>query len=85
MDFIEKNRIDGFARIAATTAKDQLNRISTLFGMDKWLQNFQYRIDMTIWIFALAFGLSLAIALITVSWQSIRAAVTNPADTLRYE
>jgi putative ABC transport system permease protein len=55
------------------------------FGMDKWLQNFQYRIDMTIWIFALAFGLSLTIALITVSWQSIRAAISNPADTLRYE
>jgi putative ABC transport system permease protein len=55
------------------------------FGMDKWLQNFQYRIDMTIWIFVLAFGLSLAIALITVSWQSVRAAVTNPADSLRYE
>ena len=55
------------------------------YGMDKWLQNFQYRIDMTIWIFALAFGLSLAIALITVSWQSVRAAITNPADTLRYE
>jgi len=55
------------------------------FGMDKWLQNFQYRIDMTVWIFALAFGLSLTIALITVSWQSIRAAVSNPADTLRYE
>jgi putative ABC transport system permease protein len=55
------------------------------FGMGKWLQNFQYRIDMTVWIFALALGLSLAIAVITVSWQSIRAAITNPADTLRYE
>jgi len=55
------------------------------YGMDRWLQNFQYRIDLTIWIFALAFGLSLAIALITVSWQSVRAAITNPADTLRYE
>lgn len=55
------------------------------FGMNKWLLNFQYRIDITIWIFALAFGISLAIALITVSWQSIRAAVINPADSLRYE
>jgi putative ABC transport system permease protein len=55
------------------------------FGMDKWLQNFQYRIDITAWIFSLALGLSLAIAVITVSWQSIRAALTNPADTLRYE
>ncbi|MCK5463269.1 MAG: FtsX-like permease family protein, partial [Bacteroidales bacterium] len=55
------------------------------FSMDKWLQNFQYRIDMTLWIFALAFGLSLAIALITVSWQSVRAAISNPADSLRHE
>jgi putative ABC transport system permease protein len=55
------------------------------FGMDKWLQNFQYRIDMTLWIFALAFGLSLAIALISVSWQSVRAAIINPADSLRHE
>jgi putative ABC transport system permease protein len=53
--------------------------------MDKWLQNFQYRIDMTVWIFALGFGLSLSVALITVSWQSIRAAVINPAESLRYE
>jgi putative ABC transport system permease protein len=55
------------------------------FGMDKWLQNFQYRIDMNVWIFALAFGLSLAIALISVSWQSVRAAVINPAESLRHE
>ncbi len=55
------------------------------YAMDKWLQNFQYRVDITVWIFVLAFGLSLAIALITVSWQSIRAALINPADSLRYE
>jgi putative ABC transport system permease protein len=55
------------------------------YAMNKWLQNFQYRIDITVWIFAVAFGLSLAVALITVSWQSIRAALTNPADSLRYE
>jgi putative ABC transport system permease protein len=55
------------------------------YGMDKWLQNFQYRIDITVWIFALAFGLSLAVALITVSWQSFRAAIINPAVSLRYE
>lgn len=55
------------------------------YAMDKWLQNFQYRVDITVWIFVLAFGLSLTIALITVSWQSIRAALINPADSLRYE
>ena len=55
------------------------------YSMDKWLQNFQYRVDITAWIFILALGLSLGIALITVSWQSIRAALINPADSLRYE
>jgi putative ABC transport system permease protein len=55
------------------------------FGMNKWLQNFQYRIDITAWIFVLAFALSLSVALVTVSWQSIRAATINPADSLRYE
>jgi putative ABC transport system permease protein len=54
-------------------------------AMNKWLQNFAYRIDMSWWIFALAGGLALLIALLTVSWQAIRAAIANPVDALRYE
>jgi putative ABC transport system permease protein len=49
------------------------------------LQNFAYRINIGWWIFALAGGLALAIALVTVSMQAIRAALANPADSLRYE
>jgi putative ABC transport system permease protein len=55
------------------------------FGMDRWLQDFQYRIDITGWIFAGALLLSLMVALLTVSWQSIRVALVNPAESLKYE
>ncbi len=44
------------------------------FAMDRWLQNFAYRTDLSWWIFALAGAIALAIALLTVSWQSWRAA-----------
>lgn len=55
------------------------------FAMSRWLQNFAYRVDISWWIFLLAGGLVLASALLTVSWQAIRAAITNPVDSLRYE
>ncbi len=55
------------------------------FIMNKWLQNFAYRIDMRLWIFALATGLALVIAFLTISFQTIKAATANPADSLRYE
>ena len=51
----------------------------------KWLQNFAYRTNIGIWIFILSAALSLIIALITVSFQSIKAATSNPVDALRYE
>jgi putative ABC transport system permease protein len=53
--------------------------------MHKWLQNFAYRIEMSWWMFALAGGAALLIALMTVSWQAIRAATANPVESLRYE
>lgn len=54
-------------------------------AMNKWLHNFAYRIDLSWWMFALAGGLALLIALLTVSWQAVRAAVANPVEALRYE
>ncbi|HEM49350.1 MAG TPA: FtsX-like permease family protein [Caldithrix sp.] len=54
-------------------------------AMEKWLQNFAYRIDMSWWMFVLAGGIALLIALLTVSWQAIRAATANPVESLRYE
>jgi len=55
------------------------------YAMNKWLQNFAYRIDISWWIFALAGGVALVIALFTVSTQAIKAALANPAEALRYE
>jgi putative ABC transport system permease protein len=53
--------------------------------MSQWLGEFAYRIDLNPGIFLIATSIALAIALITISSQTIRAAVTNPANTLRYE
>jgi putative ABC transport system permease protein len=53
--------------------------------MDKWLQDFAYRVDMSWWIFAVAGTLALLIALLTVSSQAIKAALTNPVKSLRTE
>jgi len=55
------------------------------FAINAWLQNFAYRIDIGWWMFALAGGMALLIALTTVSTQAIKAALTNPVEALRYE
>ncbi|NUM74535.1 FtsX-like permease family protein [candidate division KSB1 bacterium] len=55
------------------------------YAMNKWLQDFAYRIELGWLTFALAGGVALLIALLTVSAQAIRAALANPADALRYE
>jgi putative ABC transport system permease protein len=49
------------------------------------LQNFAYRIDITIWPFVLAGISALSIAMLTVGWQALRAATSNPVESLRYE
>jgi putative ABC transport system permease protein len=55
------------------------------YAMNVWLRNFAYRIDIGWWVFALAGGLALAIALLTASAQAIKAALANPVEALRYE
>jgi putative ABC transport system permease protein len=55
------------------------------FFMTNWLQNFAYRIRLSWWMFALAAALALFIALLTISFQTVRAALKNPVDSLRYE
>jgi len=55
------------------------------YAMNKWLQNFAYRIGLNIWMFMGSAALALIIALLTVSYQSIKAAHANPVDSLRYE
>jgi putative ABC transport system permease protein len=53
--------------------------------MSQWLQDFAFRVDMGWGVFAIAGGLALLIALLTISYQTIRAALKNPVDSLRYE
>ncbi|HMB93668.1 MAG TPA: FtsX-like permease family protein, partial [Rhodothermales bacterium] len=55
------------------------------FLMAQWLDNFAYRVDMGIGLFLFTGGLALVIALATVSYQSIRAALADPVQSLRYE
>ena len=55
------------------------------YSMNKWLQNFAYKTELSWWIFALAGIIAMGIALLTVSWQSLRAARRNPVESLRYE
>ena len=55
------------------------------WGMNKWLEGFAYRVNISWWVFALAGILALLIALITVSSQAIKAAVANPIKSLRTE
>lgn len=55
------------------------------FVMRKWLQNFAYQTGVGFWPFILSAVLALLIALFTVSYQSIKAAITDPVDCLRYE
>jgi putative ABC transport system permease protein len=55
------------------------------YFMHQWIQNYPYRIELSWWIFALAGIMALLIALLTVSFQAIRAAGTNPVKSLRTE
>ncbi|MBS1522806.1 MAG: ABC transporter permease [Bacteroidetes bacterium] len=55
------------------------------WAMHKWLENYPYRIDINAWIFVLAGATVLVIALATVSYQAIKAAIANPVNSLRTE
>jgi len=55
------------------------------YAMDRWLQDFSYRIDIPWWVFALSALMAVGVALLTVSYQSIKAAIVNPVKSLRTE
>ncbi len=55
------------------------------YAMNQWLAGYSYRVGVEWWIFALTGVLAAAIALLTVSWQAIKAAMANPVDSLRDE
>ena len=55
------------------------------YAMNEWLADFAYKIDISWWVFAGAGGLAVGIALLTVSFQSVKAALMNPVESLRSE
>ena len=55
------------------------------WAMNRWLQNFEYKIDIAWWVFAGAGLLAVGIAILTVSFQSVKAALMNPVKSLRSE
>jgi len=55
------------------------------WAMHKWLQDFAYRINISLWVFVIAGISALLIALLTISFQAIKAAMANPVDSLRTE
>jgi putative ABC transport system permease protein len=80
--------------VTALLSKDFLKLVSigiviaipvSIWAMRKWLENFEYRTDVSWWILALASLITIFIALITVSFQAIKAALANPVKSLRSE
>ena len=55
------------------------------WSMETWLKNYPYRVNLHWWVFALASLLTIIIALLTVSFQAIKAAIANPVKSLRTE
>ena len=55
------------------------------WAMNKWLQDFAYRTDMSWWVFMIAGTIALLIALLTISFQAVKAAMENPVKSLRTE
>jgi len=82
------------SQVAALLSKDfiSLVAIAVLIGsplawlaMNRWLQSFEYRINISWWVFVLAGAIAMIIAVITVSFQAIKAAIANPVKSLRTE
>lgn len=82
------------AGITGLLAKDFLKLVLIAFAvasplaywvMNQWLRDFAYRIDIQWWIFAAAGAVAVAVAFLTVSFQSIKAALANPVQSLRSE
>jgi putative ABC transport system permease protein len=55
------------------------------FALNQWLRNYAYRIGIGWWVFVLSGATALAIALLSVSYQAVKAARANPVTALRYE
>ncbi|GAB4404775.1 MAG: ABC transporter permease [Microscillaceae bacterium] len=59
--------------------------VASYFLMQRWLETYKYHVELSVWVFVGAGILAMLIALLTVSYQAIRASLTNPVEALRYE
>ncbi len=57
----------------------------SLYSMNKWLESFAYKTEISWWIFIVSGIIALLVALLTVSFQAYRAATRNPVEALKYE
>jgi putative ABC transport system permease protein len=82
------------ARIVAMISKDFLKLVLVAsviafpiawWAMHRWLQDFAYRVSINWWVFAVAAAMAIIIALLTISFQAIKAAIANPVKSLRTE
>lgn len=80
--------------IAFLLSKDMIKWILTAnllawpvsyYALNRWMHNFSYRPQMNLWIFVVSGAMTLIVAILTISYQSIKAALANPIDSLRYE
>lgn len=62
-----------------------VSSILSWYVMDKWLQNFTYKVKLDWWLFISGALIIMVIATFTVSWQTWKAAIKNPVDALKYE
>jgi putative ABC transport system permease protein len=57
----------------------------SILVMKSWLMNYAFRTDISLWVYVLGGSITIAIAMLTIGWQSWKAAVRNPVEALRYE
>jgi putative ABC transport system permease protein len=57
----------------------------SVFAMKSWLLNYAFRTEISWWVYLLGGALTLGIAMLTIAWQSWKAATRNPVEALRYE
>lgn len=62
-----------------------LGSVLSIYAVDKWMAKFTYHTPISLWVFAVTMVMSLIICMVTVSWQAIKAAWTNPVKSLRSE
>jgi putative ABC transport system permease protein len=55
------------------------------YFMNEWLQNFAYKVNLSIWTFLFVGFVSILIAFLTISFQAVKAATVNPVKSLKYE